>query len=242
MIQRLDKVLSNGGVGSRREIKDMIKKGLIKVNGIVINDSGVCVNIENDIIIVDEKRFCYKEYIYIMLNKPAGVLSATEDKKCATVLDILGNDYSYLDLFPVGRLDKDTEGLLFLTNNGELAHRLLSPKNHIPKKYFVRVNKKLEQIDIDFLKQGVILENGYRALPGELTIISDSNESEAELVIYEGKFHQIKRMFEALGKRVIYLKRLEMGSLVLDKCLKTGEFRELTEIEIMNLKTLCKLF
>lgn len=236
--QRLDKVLSNGGCGSRSEIKEFLKKGLIKINGQVIKDGGIHINPHEDLIEVNGAKFTYRKHIYIMLNKPQGVLSATEDSKYQTVLDLIDQSYSHYDLFPVGRLDIDTEGLIFLTNDGKLAHRIITPKNHIPKKYFVKVCGKITDEDIAIFREGVILEDNYKTLPSELEVVSSDEQSEALLTIYEGKFHQIKRMFEALGKKVIYLKRLSIGDLILDESLDLGQFRELTDLEIENLNKL----
>lgn len=237
-MHRLDKILSKAGIGSRKEVRQFIKDGLVKMNGLTVKDSSIHINIDKDLIEVKGKPLLYREYIYIMLNKPEGVLSATEDKHCKTVLDLIDKNYSHYKLFPVGRLDKDTEGLILLTNDGTLTHKILSPKNHIPKKYYVKICGKISIKDVDFFKQGVILENGYKTLPSELNILTTDDKSSAELTIYEGKFHQIKRMFESIGKKVLYLKRLNIGNLVLDNNLKLGEYRELNDNEINALYNL----
>jgi 16S rRNA pseudouridine516 synthase len=192
--------------------------------------------VTNDSIYFDDNPVKYNEYLYIMLNKPAGVVSATRDNLSQTVLELLG-DVGRKDLFPVGRLDKDTEGLLLITNDGDLAHRLLSPKKHVDKVYFVKVKGQLTIKDKEAFLQGVDIGDDKLTMPADLKIISGGETSEAELCIREGRFHQVKRMFEAVGKEVIYLKRLSMGSLQLDPDLTPGSFRELTEQEIELLKS-----
>lgn len=235
--QRLDKVLSNFGYGTRKEIKTAVKNGIVSVDGVTVKDSGMHVDPESSVIRIGAETLNYKKYIYVMMNKPDGVISATEDKKWKTVVDILPEEFGIFDLFPVGRLDIDTEGLLIMTNDGPLAHELLAPKKHVPKKYYALVDGNVTEEDIGKFKQGLILEDGYKTLPADLEIIKSGEQSEIELVIYEGKFHQVKRMFEAVGKKVKYLKRVQMGKLKLDESLKTGESRELTEEELELLKS-----
>lgn len=234
--ERIDKVLANMGYGTRKEVKALVKSGEISVNGIKVKDPGQHVAPETDEIFVGEERLLYRKYVYIMMNKPQGVISATEDNYDKTVIDLLEDDLINFEPAPVGRLDKDTEGLLLITNDGELNHMLLSPKKHVPKKYFAQIEGEVTEEDIHKFKEGVVLDDGYKTMPGELKIIKADNISEIELIIHEGKFHQVKRMFEAVGKKVIFLKRLEMGSLILDPTLKTGEYRELTIEELENLK------
>lgn len=234
--QRVDKVLSNFGYGTRREIKDAVKHGLVKVDGVIIKDSGMHVDPENSVIQIGDETLNYRKFIYVMMNKPGGVVSATFDNKLKTVVDILPEEFKCFELFPVGRLDIDTEGLLIMTNDGQLAHELLSPKKHVSKKYYALVEGIVTQEDAEKFKEGVVLEDGYKTLPGELTILRSADISEIELVIYEGKFHQVKRMFEAVGKKVKYLKRIEMGQIKLDEGLKLGECREMTGEEIELLK------
>ena len=224
---RVDKLLSNVGVASRAELKKYCKQGLISVNGKVINNPGVQVDVENDEIIFDGEKVTYKEFIYLMLNKPDGYISATFDKRDPIVLDLIDKEDLVFEPFPVGRLDKDTEGLLVLTNDGQLAHRVLSPKKHVPKTYYV-----VTEDDIKAFAKGVTLDDGYETMPAELVILKSDEISEIELTIHEGKFHQVKRMFESVDKKVIYLKRLSMGKLQLDKNLALGEYRELTDEEI----------
>lgn len=230
--QRIDKILSNLGYGSRSELKKICKNGLVKVNGKTINNPGVQVDVENDEIIFDGQKVVYKEFIYLMLNKPDGYISATFDKKDPIVLDLIDKEDLIFEPFPVGRLDKDTEGLLVLTNDGQLAHRVLSPKKHVPKTYYAKVEGVVTEEDVKVFLEGVTLDDGYETMPAELVIIKSDEISEIELTIHEGKFHQVKRMFESVDKKVIYLKRLSMGKLKLDETLELGEYRELTDEEV----------
>jgi 16S rRNA pseudouridine516 synthase len=234
--QRLDKVLSNFGYGTRKEIKDAVKNGLITVDGNIVKDSGMHVDPENSVIRIGDETLRYRKFVYVMMNKPDGVVSATYDNHLKTVIDILPEEFRCFELFPVGRLDIDTEGLLVLTNDGQTAHELLSPKKHVSKRYYAIIEGEVTEQDIIEFKQGVVLDDGYKTLPGELFILKSGDVSEIELVIYEGKFHQVKRMFEAVDKRVKYLKRVSMGGLTLDDDLETGECRELDEKEIELLK------
>ncbi|MDR0270644.1 pseudouridine synthase [Paenibacillus sp.] len=234
---RLDKILTHVGYGSRSEIKKYVKQGLIMVNGARAKDSGMHVHPETDIILLDGERIIYKEFIYVMLHKPPGVVSATEDNRDRTVLDLLEPEILAFEPFPVGRLDKDTEGLLLLTNDGKLAHELLSPKRHVPKTYTAVVHGDVNDTDVERFAKGVTLDDGYVTQPGELVVLEQEQQDEGvhsriELTIHEGKFHQVKRMFQAVGKKVLYLKRIRMGSLDLDESLKLGEYRELTEEEL----------
>lgn len=231
---RLDKYLADMQVGSRSECKAYIRKGRVKVNNIVVTDPNTKVNKE-ELVSFDDNLILYEKYSYYMLNKPAGVISATRDNHSDTVLDLI-EDKKHKDLFPVGRLDKDTEGLLLISNDGELAHRLLSPKRHVDKVYYAKIKGAVNEEDKEAFVKGVIIADNYTTLPASLHIISSAEVSEIELTIREGKFHQVKQMFEAVGKEVIYLKRLSMGSLVLDSGLRSGEYRFLTEEEIAKLK------
>lgn len=236
---RIDKVLGNLGIGSRTEIKKMVKQGRITLNGEVIKDSGKQCYPEQDLIAVDGVEVVYKEFIYLMLHKPAGVISATEDKYDKTVLDLISSHDRVFDPFPVGRLDKDTEGLLLLTNDGQLAHDLLSPRKHVPKVYEAKVTGPLKQEHIQLFEQGVTLDDGYVTMPAALTIVEQGDEehhSFISLTIAEGKFHQVKRMFQAVGCEVVYLKRVAMGQLKLDETLPKGKYRELTEAELDSLR------
>ena len=233
---RIDKILSNVGYGSRAEIKKYCRYGIIFVNGEMVNNPGLQVDPENDEIIFDSEKVNYREFIYIMLNKPGGYISATYDKFDPIVLDLIDPSYLVFEPFPVGRLDKDTEGLLVLTNDGQLSHRVLSPKKHVPKTYYAKVEGKVTNEDILEFEKGVVLDDGYKTMPSKLNILKSDEISEIELTINEGKFHQVKRMFESVGKKVVYLKRLSMGNLKLDESLALGEYRELTLDEIKQME------
>lgn len=233
---RLDKILGNMGYGTRKEVKRYIRDGQVKIDGKVIKKSSIQVDPYESHIEINGEEVMFREYIYIMLNKPKGVISATYDPSHKTVIDLIDEYYSSFDLFPMGRLDIDTEGLLILTNDGKLSHEILSPKNHIPKTYYAHIEGRVTEEDAVRLARGVTLEDGYKALPGELKIIESDNISKIELTIYEGKFHQVKRMFKALNKEVVYLKRISMGALFLDESLETGSYRELDEDELKLLK------
>ena len=231
---RLDKLLSDMNVGARSEIKKNIRKGQVSVNGETIKDAGISVSGDEEIVYLGQ-RIQYETFEYYMMNKPAGVISASEDTRQETVLDLMDTNRRK-DLFPVGRLDKDTVGLLLISNDGQLAHELLSPKKHVDKRYFVKLTGRLTEDDVDKFSKGFRVDEEFTALPSKLEIKSAGDISEAEITIREGKFHQIKRMFQAVGKEVIYLKRLSMGSLVLDENLAEGEYRRLTDEEIRKLK------
>lgn len=228
---RIDKYLSNMGIGSRKDIKKHIKMGRVKINEKVVKESNDSVN-KNDIVRFDNVVIEYEEFTYIMMNKPQGVISATEDKYQNTVLDILEDRYKNRGLFPAGRLDKDTEGLLILTNNGTLAHNMLSPKKHVTKKYLVKVVGRLGESDVKAFENKIVLEDGYECMPAKLDILESDEESLAIVEIKEGKFHQVKRMFLATDKTVVYLKRISMGPISLDESLKLGEYRKLTAEEL----------
>lgn len=264
---RLDKYLADMGVGTRSEVKNLIRKGRVTLNGEVVKKPEAKITLGIDGVAVDGSPIAYVSYEYYMLNKPAGVISASNDPKAETVIDLL-EEAVRKDLFPVGRLDKDTEGLLLITNDGDLAHKLLSPKKHVDKVYFARVLGVVSEEDVKLFAQGLQVDDEFSAMPARLTIkgttkfhiesivdkiateeeylmekglldLDENNNvlvSEIELTIREGKFHQVKRMFEAVGKRVIYLKRLSMGSLKLDESLALGEYRALTEFELKELR------
>ena len=232
---RLDKYLADMAVGTRTEVKNMIRKGLVTVNGEVIRRPEHKVDIEKDRLQCGGRDVVYQTCVYYMLNKPAGVITATNDKRQKTVLDLI-TDKERRDLFPVGRLDKDTEGLLLITNDGGLAHQLLSPKKHVSKLYKARVEGCVTDEDVRLFAEGLRMDEEWTALPAELKILSAGPESEVEVVIYEGKFHQIKRMFEVVGKKVVALKRLSMGTLQLDETLEPGAYRPLTAEELEALR------
>lgn len=238
---RLDKLLAHTGFGTRSEIKQLVKRGLVSVNEKPVKDSGVQVDPQRDRVTVEGEAVLYREFVYLMLHKPQGVVSATEDTRDRTVLDLLDEQYAHFDLFPVGRLDKDTEGLLLLTNDGKLAHNLLSPRKHVPKTYYAKVEGKVGQADVEAFQNGVTLDDGYVTMPAKLVLPdsgcpSDDGLSHIELTIMEGKFHQVKRMFQSVGKKVVYLKRISMGPLVLDPNLPLGQSRELTAAELEQLR------
>lgn len=236
---RLDKFLAETGIGSRKEAKQLLKKSLVTVNDRVVKDGKTQVDETQDSIKFAGEKLTYQKYYYYMLHKPQGVISATEDKWDQTVVDLLKDEDYREDLFPVGRLDKDTEGLLLLTNDGQLAHRLLSPKKHVDKEYFAKVQGIVTDADILHFAKGFALTNKEQVKPSKLVIelIDETDQtSEIRLIIQEGKFHQVKRMFEAVDKKVVYLKRLRMGSLWLDETLALGEYRVLNEDELEGLK------
>ena len=236
-MERIDKILSNLGYGTRKDLKKIVKNGMVQVNGITIKDSAMKVDPEKDKIVINGEEIFYREFIYLMMNKPAGVISATFDNKDETVIDLLEVEHQVFEPFPVGRLDKDTVGLLLLTNDGDLNHRLISPKWKVDKVYFAKIDQKVTEEDIEKFKHGITLDDGYRCKEAILEMQKASEEgSEIVLTIQEGKFHQVKRMFEAVGKKVTYLKRIEFGTLPLDEDLEEGEYRELTEEEIAILK------
>lgn len=233
---RLDKVLAHCGFGTRKEVKEIIKKGYVCVNDVVVKKDKTQVHPEKDIIKVDNEVVIYEEFVYYMLNKPSGYVSATEDSLYPTVVDLI-DDYYRQDLFPVGRLDIDTEGLLLLTNDGVLAHQLLSPKRHCPKVYYAKIKGIVDKSDIIAFQEGIVIDEQYKCMGAKLKILSTNEEtSEVEVTIFEGKFHQVKKMFLARGKEVTYLKRISMKNLILDENLQLGEYRRLTHEELDRLK------
>lgn len=235
---RLDKYLANMGVGTRSEVKVMIKKGRVQVNGNRPSGPEEKIDENSDEILVDGELVSYVQWEYWMLHKPQGVVTATEDSRDKTVMDLLESPIKS-QLFPVGRLDKDTEGLLLITNDGALAHELLSPKKHVSKVYYAEIAGRVTQEDVEAFASGLHLGD-FTAMPAALKVLSEGENSTVEVTIQEGKFHQVKRMFEAVGKKVTYLKRISMGSLVLDETLPVGECRPLTEEELTQLKKCAK--
>lgn len=232
---RLDKFLSNHGFGTRKEVKLLVKRGAVKINDILVKKADIKLVPDKDTVTVYDEAVTYEPFVYIMLNKPAGYISSTKDYKDQTVLELI-DGFDHYDLHPVGRLDKDTEGLLILTNDGQFSHDVLSPKKHVDKTYYARVEGYVTDETVALFKAGVTLDDGYEAMPAELQIISAGDISEIELIIQEGKFHQVKRMFKAVGMTVIYLKRIQMGGLPLDESLKPGAYRKLTLEEINFVK------
>ena len=233
---RLDKCLADCGLGTRSEVKSLLKAKRITVNGKVVNNGKVQVNPETDEILFDGEKIQYEEFVYIMMNKPKGVVSATEDNLHKTVLDLIDPLYFKKGVFPVGRLDIDTHGLLLLTKDGELAHRLLSPKKHVTKIYQARVEGVMTAEDAAAFEKGIVLSDGTECMPARLDILSTAqDESIVQIHLKEGKFHQVKRMVKAFGKTVVDLQRLTMGPLKLDESLALGESRPLTEEELESL-------
>ncbi|MBO5521699.1 MAG: rRNA pseudouridine synthase [Eubacterium sp.] len=237
---RLDKYLADMSVGTRKELKEMIRKGRVLVDGVPVKDPGTAITGAEEVT-VDGAKIAYTAFEYYMLNKPAGVISASEDSRQTTVVDLI-EDRKRKDLFPVGRLDKDTVGLLMITNDGDLSHRLLSPRFHVDKVYYARIAGAVTESDVKAFADGLKIDDTLTALPAKLEILSVTAApdpvSEIEVTIREGKFHQIKRMFAARGMEVVYLKRLSMGPLVLDPGLEEGEYRPLTDEEVTVLKSL----
>ena len=227
-MERLDKIISATGKKSRREVREMVRQGRVLVDGKPAPAADMKVDPQTAVILLDGEPLGYEKFTYVMLYKPAGVLTATEDRRQETVLDLLPPELRRRALSPVGRLDKDTEGLLLLTNDGQLAHRLLSPKSHVDKVYYARVDGALEPGDIAAFAAGMTLGDGLECLPAGLEILSPT---EALVTLREGKFHQVKRMLAARGQPVLYLKRLSMGRLRLDPALAPGAWRMLTEEE-----------
>ncbi len=239
---RIDKMLSNSGVGSRKQIKTDARKGFVEVNGTIEKDSSKIIDTETDTVKYKGEVIKYTQYIYLMMNKPRGVVSATEDNYDKTVIDLLDDEEKFYEPFPVGRLDKDSEGLLLITNDGKLAHELLSPRKHVDKTYYVEVAEEITEDDVRAFEEGVILkEDNYKTLPAKLQIMESGYPSICLVTIREGKFHQLKRMFNAVNNEVTYLKRISMGALKLDEPLKTGQYRHLTEEEINLLRQENKL-
>lgn len=231
---RLDKFLTETGIGSRNEVKEFIKKGKITVNGQQIRKPELHVNPDTDCVMFQNSVLTYEPFVYYMLNKPAGVVSATEDNHEKTVIELLRAE-SRTDLFPVGRLDKDTEGLLIVTNDGQFAHNMLSPKKHIPKTYFVRLDGAVTEEEIEAFARGIDIGDEKITLPAVLTVSSE-DAKEVTITITEGRFHQIKRMFKVFQQKVLYLKRLTMGNLHLDEELPSGTYRKLSIEEIEHIR------
>ncbi|MFG6325629.1 MAG: rRNA pseudouridine synthase [Lachnospiraceae bacterium] len=246
---RLDKFLADMSAGTRSQAKELISKGKVRLNGNIVKDASVKLNKNTDIVEIEGVKTKYCEYEYYMLNKPAGVVSATEDKNDRTVLDLLTTK-ARKDLFPVGRLDKDTEGLLIITNDGELSHMLLSPKKHVNKTYYVETDIYIDERMARLLENGVDIGDAKPTMRAGVKVINQKNNDKAFydseknvslITLTEGRFHQVKRMYQAVGAKVIYLKRISMGGLKLDERLKSGEYRPLTDEEIQLLKRCVKI-
>ncbi len=235
---RLDKFLGDCGIGTRKKIKEYIKNGMAVVDGKVVSKPEFAVDPEKNEIIFSGENLTsnYKQFRYYMLNKPQGVISATEDKREETVLDLIDTGYDK-DLAPVGRLDKDTEGLLIISNDGKLSHSLLSPKKHVEKEYLVYTKKAVSDADIKRLEEGLDIGDEKPTLPAKAFMAKDDEGGDVlHLIIHEGRFHQVKRMLEAVGNEVVFLKRIRMGLLSLDDSLEPGQYRELTDEEVSLLQ------
>lgn len=237
-MERLDKLLAGTGKWSRREVKALVRQGLVRVDGRLAASAEDKLDPAATVVTVAGETISLCRFTYVMLHKPAGVLTATEDRKQPTVLDLLPPELRRIGLAPVGRLDKDTEGLLLLTNDGELAHRLLSPKYHVEKRYFARVDGELSAADAEAFARGMTLGGGLECLPAGLELLPDRV---CIVTLREGKFHQVKRMLAARGAPVLYLKRLSMGPLTLDDSLVAGAYRLLRAEEILALYRACGL-
>lgn len=237
-MERLDKLLAGTGKWSRREVKALVRQGLVRVDGRLAASAEDKLDPAAAVVTVAGETIALHRFTYVLLHKPAGVLTATEDRKQPTVLDLLPPELRRIGLAPVGRLDKDTEGLLLLTNDGELAHRLLSPKYHVEKRYFARVDGELSAADAEAFARGMTLGDGLECLPAGLEVLPDRV---CIVTLREGKFHQVKRMLAARGAPVLYLKRLSMGPLTLDDSLAAGAYRLLRAEEISALYRVCDL-
>lgn len=227
-MMRLDKMLSNLGYGSRKDVKMIIRKGRVRINDTIIKKDDFKFDPDKEKVYIDDVLVEYKPLVYIMMNKPQGVISATEDKVHKTVVDLI-EGYDHYHVHPVGRLDKDTEGLMLLTNDGILTRELLFPSKKATKLYYAKLKKEAKESDVEAFEKGIVIDTGYHCQPAKLTYLSDK---EAYVEITEGKFHQVKKMFEAVDNEVVYLKRLEMKGLKLDPSLKPGDYRELTDEEM----------
>lgn len=233
---RLDKFLAEMQTGTRSQVKEYVKKGLVTVNNEIVKKSDIKIDENKDVICFQGRQLTYSKYYYYMLNKPSGVVTATMDNHDKTVMDLL-SDADGKDLFPVGRLDKDTEGLLLITNDGELGHNLLSPKKHVDKTYYVECDGSIDDDKINRLEQGLDIGDDEITHPAKVELLSKENDRYViKITITEGRFHQVKRMIQAVDGKVIYLKRLTMGSLILDEKLDYGEYRPLTQEEIDSLR------
>lgn len=233
---RLDKYLANMGIGTRTQVKEFIKKGRVSIDDNIIKSPETKFDENSQIVALDGVRINFVKYEYYMLNKPSGVVSATVDNINKTVISLINSKRK--DLFPIGRLDKDTQGLIIITNDGEIAHKMLSPKHHVSKVYYAQVEGIVDENDVKLFAQGLKIDSEFNAMPAKLEIIKSEDISQIKLEIFEGKFHQVKRMFEAVGKKVIFLKRISMGEIKLDNSLKAGEFRQLNKDELNYLERL----
>ena len=230
---RIDKFVSEQAGVSRSDAKNMIKRSQITVNGTPVKSADTKIDPEKDRVTVCGREISYRQFMYIMLNKPDGVVCATRDVLSSTVLELLPQEFRRKGLFPAGRLDKDTEGFVFITDDGALAHKMLSPKNHVEKEYVVTLERPAEERYIDVFASGMTIDGGEKCLPAGLALTEDAHV--VRLVLHEGKFHQVKRMMEAVGNKVTHLKRVRMGGIELDETLASGESREITAEELSRL-------
>ncbi len=230
-MERLDKILCSQGMLTRSEAGRLVRSGRVTVDGAVCRDPSKKLDPEKQAITVGGRALGYARHVYFMLNKPAGILCVSRDPKARTVVDLLPEDVRRRGLFPAGRLDKDTHGLVLITDDGDFAHELLSPRHHVPKRYHARLDRPLSEQAAQAFRDGPTLEDGTKCLPAEVRILAEGEEPLVEVVIFEGKFHQIKRMFAAVGCHVVWLKRYAMGGLELDENLPEGAFRLLSEAE-----------
>lgn len=231
-MERIDKILASQGTLSRRDVKEMLKKGRVTLNGKVLKDSAVKVDINTDTVTVDGEVVILKKHIYIMMNKPQGVVSASDSDSDKTVVDLVPDELFRKGLFPAGRLDKDTTGFVLITDDGDFAHKILSPKNHIYKTYLARLDHELSGSDIEMLEKGITLADGTTLKEAKVEIVEHGESPLVKIMICEGKYHQVKRMFAAAGNKVVALHRSKMGDLELDGGLKPGECREITPEEL----------
>lgn len=234
-MERLDKILASQGALSRKDVKEIIKNGRVTVNGETVRDSSLKIS-EKDTVTMDGTALCIKKHIYLMLNKPQGIVSASDSKSEKTVIDLVPDELFRSGLFPAGRLDKDTVGFVLITDDGDFAHRILSPKNHIVKTYEARLAEALTEEQKALIQKGITLSDGTTCMESKVKIIEDSSTPLVQIQICEGKYHQIKRMFAAAGNKVKYLKRVKMGNLALDEELKLGECREITSEELLKIE------
>ncbi len=231
-MERLDKLIANSGTLSRKEVQKLIKNGAVKVNGIITKDRGFCVDPDNVSVTVNGEKFLLRKYVYIMLNKPEGVVSAARDDKEKTVIDLVPQEYKKKNLFPAGRLDRNTTGFVLITDDGDFAHNILSPKNHVEKTYEARLAEAITESALQKIAEGITLGDGTECLPAKLKVLEDGENPLIEVKICEGKYHQIKRMFAAAGNAVIELKRVKIGDLPLDENLRAGECKILSQDEV----------
>lgn len=235
-MERLDKIIANSGTLSRKEVHRLIKSGAVSVNGITTKDRGFCIDPETAQIKINGQPVSLEKYVYIMLNKPEGVVSATKDPTEKTVVDLVPAEFKKKNLFPAGRLDRNTTGFVLITDNGDFAHKILSPKNHIEKTYEARLAEKIDEISLQKVAEGITLGDGTECLPAKVRVLEDGNNPLIEIKICEGKYHQIKRMFAAVGNAVVELKRVKMGELPLDESLAPGECKILSKEEVELIK------